>query len=243
MKIHIRHKAFAETTLISDLTIHTGENEIVALVGPSGAGKSTLLNIIAGLDKDFSGDITFDDQRPPGLMFQEARLMPWLTVQENVTLVAPPDHPDPTGEALSLLTLTGLESQAGKYPSQLSGGMSKRLALARAMMFKPGVLLMDEPFSSLDAPAAESLRQCVLSLKATSPFSIIYVTHDLKEAVAIADRVLILDANPMTLKHQEFITLPRPRYLHDKAVSDVCEPLYRAWPGLLYGNADERKTM
>ena len=121
--------------------------------------------------------------------------------------------------------------------------MSKRLALARAMMFKPGVLLMDEPFSSLDAPAAESLRQCVLSLKATSPFSIIYVTHDLKEAVAIADRVLILDANPMTLKHQEIITLPRPRYLHDKAVSDVCEPLYRAWPELLYGNADERKTM
>ncbi|OFC72473.1 ABC transporter ATP-binding protein [Alteromonas confluentis] len=239
MRIEVKLKAFeAATPLIADLNFSVEEGEIVALIGPSGAGKSTLLNIIAGLDTDYDGNIANVPERPVGLMFQEARLMPWLTALENITLVAPASHPDPQSEAKKLLSLVGLEKDINSYPARLSGGMAKRLALARAMMFNPGVLLMDEPFSSLDAPAAESLRRLLLTLKKEKPFSIIYVTHDLKEAVTIADRVLILDAKPMTIVHQEIISLPRPRFLHDEAVNEVCKPLYNAFPALLYGDTD-----
>lgn len=244
MRIAVKQKTFDNLTpLIADLNFSVDDGEIIALIGPSGAGKSTLLNIIAGLDTDYDGSIALHAERPVGLMFQEARLMPWLTVLENVTLVAPVNHPDPEREATRLLALVGLEKDLHSYPARLSGGMSKRLALARSMMFNPGVLLMDEPFSSLDAPAAESLRRLLLSLKNKQSFSIIYVTHDLKEAVTIADRVLILDAKPMTIVHQEIISLPRPRFLHDEAVNEVCKPLYNAFPALLYGDTDRRDQM
>lgn len=244
MRIAVKQKTFDNLTpLIADLDFSVDDGEIVALIGPSGAGKSTLLNIIAGLDTDYDGSIARHTDRPVGLMFQEARLMPWLTVLENVTLVAPANHPAPDREAARLLALVGLEKDLHSYPAQLSGGMAKRLALARSMMFNPGVLLMDEPFSSLDAPAAESLRRLLLTLKGEKPFSIIYVTHDLKEAVTIADRVLILDAKPMTILHQEIISLPRPRFLHDEAVNEVCKPLYHAYPALLYGDTVRRDEM
>ncbi|MBU2978152.1 ABC transporter ATP-binding protein [Alteromonas sp. C1M14] len=240
LNVHIKHKAYqGNHTLIRDFSLSVKANEIVALIGPSGAGKSTLLNIICGLDSQFDGDITYQQPSNVSMMFQEARLMPWLTVLENITLVAKKQSEDVTRYAYQLLEQVGLSEVANGYPGQLSGGMSKRVALARAMMFNPDILLMDEPFSSLDTPSAEALKQRVLELKNKRPFSIIYVTHDLKEAIAIADRVLVLCANPMQLVHEQIVNLPRPRHLHDDAIAALCHQLYQRYPGLLSGNVND----
>lgn len=244
LSVNIAHKSFADAApLMKGFSLHIDDDEVVALVGPSGAGKSTLLNIITGVDTSFKGQIQQSDHRPVGLMFQEPRLMPWLSVLDNVLLATNTPHGQNRLRALTLLEQVGLRDMTNAYPAQLSGGMAKRVALARAVMFNPGTLLLDEPFSSLDAPAAEQLRQLLLSLKAKHGFSIVYVTHDLKEAVAIADRVLLLDANPMTLVHESLVNLPRPRHIHDQAVAAFCQPMYANFPALLSGSIAGNNSM
>ncbi|MEG3765407.1 ABC transporter ATP-binding protein [Alteromonas sp. 14N.309.X.WAT.G.H12] len=236
LNVHIKHKAYeGNEPLIRDFTCTVRTNEIVALIGPSGAGKSTLLNIIAGLDTHFHGAVANNSAKNISMMFQEARLMPWLTVLENITLVAQIQSAAITKQAHQLLHQIGLSAVAHAYPGQLSGGMCKRVALARAMLFEPDILLMDEPFSSLDTPSAETLKQLLIDLKSKRPFSVIYVTHDLKEAIAIADRVLVLRANPMQLVHEQQVHLPRPRHMHDEAVAALSQQLYAKYPGLLSG--------
>lgn len=235
LNLHIREKAFHGNTVIADLNIAAVQGEIVALVGPSGAGKSTLLQMIAGLDTAFDGTIHInsDAKHSVGIMFQEARLMPWLTVLDNVMLVADTDTPDTRRHAEALLTQVGIGHAIHAYPGQLSGGMAKRVALARAFMYNPALLLMDEPFSSLDAPAAEGLRQLLLSLHQQTTSTILYVTHDLKEAVCIADRILLLSESPMTVLHDVPVTLPRPRHVFADNVTQTSQSLYARFGALL----------
>ncbi|GAB2697485.1 ABC transporter ATP-binding protein [Aliiglaciecola sp. 3_MG-2023] len=248
LTIDIQNKSFdSDVSIIKNLHFSVDKNEIVALIGPSGAGKSTLLNLIAGLDEEFEGTITSAScaTHNIGLMFQEARLMPWLTVLENVLLVAEgrKDKQKAKQDALDILKLVGMESHEHAYPKQLSGGMTKRVALARAFMFNPEVLLMDEPFASLDAPSAEQLRQKLLILQQQMSSSILYVTHDLTEAVAIADRIIFLTEKPMTVIEQREVSLPRPRYLHDPEVSEICQFFYRQFPDLLCSHENSAKCM
>jgi NitT/TauT family transport system ATP-binding protein len=222
MNVHIAEKRYpnASVPIIKDLRFALNSGEFVAIVGPSGAGKSSLLNLIAGIDCKFEGSIR--DQRTGltplnvGMMFQEARLMPWLTLLENVCLVSESQKSTLTIQrAHTLLNDVGLAGLADQYPNQLSGGMQRRVALARALMAEPDIMLLDEPLVSLDQPAAAELRELLLSVWQARQFTVVYVTHQLDEAVALADRILFLSTSPSRVIREEIIELPRPRRRQD----------------------------
>jgi len=182
--------------------------EFCAIVGPSGCGKTTLLNIVAGLDRDFSGALDFAPAAPRiGYVFQQPRLLPWRTVRENVALVLPRNAD--TAAVDRLLGETGLADAAGFYPGRLSGGMARRAALARALAIGPDLLLMDEPFVSLDKAAADRLRLLLVALLSARSTTVLFVTHDAGEAVALADRVLLLSPAPGRVAAEMPLRLPR----------------------------------
>lgn len=180
------------TDVIRGVAFTLRQGEFVTFVGPSGCGKTTMLRIIAGLDKDFEGTVT----RPPaalGMVFQEPRLLPWRTVEENIRLVAP-NADDPKLAALfAVLELTAHRSH---FPGELSLGLARRVALARAFAVEPNLLILDEPFASLDAPLATRLREELMLLVARRPVTTLLVTHDIDEAVRLTDRLLALSARP-----------------------------------------------
>ncbi len=242
--VSIKNKAFPSSgTIISDLSFSISSGELVTIVGPSGAGKSTLLNIVSGLDNVFSGQIKaqteFGKQARISLMFQEPRLMPWLTVTENVTLVSD-NTVDNQIRAQALLELVGLSDYVDSYPDRLSGGMKKRVSLARAFMPQPDILLMDEPFASLDVPSAEDLREKLLILWKERKTTILYVTHSLKEAISISDRILFLSKNPMNIVLQKTVDLERPRTINCDKVVAFHRDLMRQHPELLTGFVDKK---
>ncbi len=212
LDIHIRRKAFDEAPVLQDLHLQVGGGEILALVGPSGVGKTTALRLLAGLD-DFDGEISRSDGRAGapeevGLVFQEPRLMPWLSVADNLRLVLPAGSGS-EARIRELLDAVGLGERAQAWPNQLSGGMQRRVALARAFAIRPELLLLDEPFVSLDRPTAETLHQLLLELWRTRRCTVILVTHDLEEAMALADRICFLSAPPARVLVE--LPLPMPR--------------------------------
>ena len=184
-------------TVIEGLEFTLGRNEIVALVGPSGCGKTTLLRLIGGLDADFEGEIRWQGGTMPriGTVFQEPRLLPWRTVWQNIVLAGPPDL-DAARDLLGGLGLAGYEHV---YPSALSLGMARRVAIARAFAVQPGLVLLDEPFVSLDPAMAEQARNVLLHAWQRRHCAALLVTHDLAEAASLADRVLRLSARPARL--------------------------------------------
>jgi len=194
---------------LKGLRAHIAPNEFCALFGPSGCGKSTLLNIIAGVDRSFSGAVRFGGggARRIGYVFQAPRLLPWRTVRQNLELVLRRDVDRAAVDGL--LAEVGLAEAAEFYPSRLSGGMARRAALARAFAIDPDVLLLDEPFVSLDAAAAARLRALLLRLVATRPATVLFVTHDAAEAVTLADRILLLSAGPGRVLAEMPIPIPR----------------------------------
>jgi len=205
-----------------DLTVATGK--LVALVGPSGCGKSTLLRILAGLQAPTAGDVALDGQPPEaarrakavGLVLQEHALLPWRTAVENVRLGLEVNQRAgsaraPDELARDTLALVGLAGFEGYYPHQLSGGMRQRVALARALVLRPRLLLLDEPFASLDDLTRGELGQELLRLWATTGATALLVTHSVAEAVMLADRVLVLTPRPATVAAEVRIDLPRPR--------------------------------
>ena len=226
---------------LAGLALTAAAGEFVCVVGPSGCGKSTLLNLVGGLDHDYVGTIAAADGSGGqganiGFMFQEPRLMPWLTVLDNVLLVAR-DGAAARPRAIELLRAMELGDVLSAYPGRLSGGMQRRVALARAFVNEPPLLLMDEPFVSLDAPTAALLREMLVGLWTRRRATVLFVTHDLREALALADRVCFLSPAPGRVVLEREIALPRPRLPGDARVQALHDALLREHPALLTGLA------
>ncbi|TMV02001.1 ABC transporter ATP-binding protein [Brucella haematophila] len=205
--------------VLKDINFQVGHNEIISIVGASGCGKSTLLRLIIGLDGDYRGSITrgdTDETSPAkiGMVFQDHRLYPWLTVEGNVELAFDKSDLSPAStreRVRHYLALVGLSDYAKAYPKQLSGGMAQRAAIARALAQEPDILLMDEPFGALDSILRMRLQDELLSIWERNKVSIIIVTHDVEEALYLADRVLIMEPNPGRVRDVFDVGLPRPR--------------------------------
>lgn len=222
------------------LRMQVQAGEFACVVGPSGCGKSTLLNLVGGLDTDYQGRIALDGQAPEGgigFMFQEPRLMPWLTVLQNVELVLR-DAPQGSQRARALLQAMELGEVLDAYPGRLSGGMQRRVALARAFVIEPRLLLMDEPFVSLDAPTANRLRAMLVDIWRQRRTTVLFVTHDLREALALGDRVFFLSASPAQVVLDLPIALPHPRSPTDAAVQALHQDLLQRHPELLAGGVE-----
>jgi NitT/TauT family transport system ATP-binding protein len=205
---------------LADVAFTVESEEFVALLGPSGCGKSTMLNIAAGLLAPSAGRVWFEPgAAAPGrtlsaMVFQEFALFPWRTVQKNVEFgleeagVAAADRAE---RARRFIALTGLAGFEGRYPHQLSGGMRQRVGIARALAVEPSVLLMDEPFSALDAQTRQLMQEELLTIWSAARKTILYVTHNIQEAVYMADRVIVLSRRPGRVLADVPIELPRPR--------------------------------
>ncbi|MCU7944326.1 MAG: ABC transporter ATP-binding protein [Candidatus Thiodiazotropha sp. (ex Cardiolucina cf. quadrata)] len=222
--------------MIKNLEFEIVTDAFISLVGPSGAGKSTLLNILSGLDGNFDGSLEWVDGGPGcvSYVFQDPRLMPWLTVRENVELVMNDAKKD-SSWVDHLLHLVELYERADAFPGQLSGGMQRRVALARAMAIKPDILLLDEPFSSLDAPTAASLREMVLDLWRDHSSAVILVTHNLNEALELADQILFLSKGPASIIHQEALQPSRIDPTVERDSDNLAKALLKRQPGILSG--------
>ena len=211
LEVAIKHKSYSAATggslqIISGLTLSLRNGEVGALVGPSGCGKTTLLRIIAGLDRNFEGSVQLPDHGRLGVVFQEPRLLPWRTLEQNVRLAAP-QVSDATLDAL--FGALGLASHRHHYPGELSLGLARRVALARAFAVDPDLLLLDEPFVSLDDALALRLRDELIDLVNRRPVTTLLVTHNLDEAIALADRVFLLTASPARVVAEIPIENPR----------------------------------
>ena len=181
-----------ELEVLKELELSVPANEITVLLGRSGCGKTTLLRLIGGLDRDYTGTITTPHSGTPAFVFQEARLMPWLTVAQNIAFGLKKKDMDPK-RIHELIRLTGLEGFAEALPRQLSGGMQQRTALARALALDPEFILMDEPFAALDHFTREKMQQVLLEIHQMRRCGVLFVTHSIDEALAIADRIVILE--------------------------------------------------
>lgn len=218
--IAISRKAFpvngqtSAKPVIGQFHLKLQANEFVCLFGPSGCGKTTLFNLISGLDSDFDGDIRFHDSRGRpmiGYVFQNPRLLPWRTVRQNIELAINGDvNAAAVDELLEAMQLTSFQNE---YPERLSLGMSRRVAIIRAFIINPDLLLMDEPFVSLDAATAKQARELLLQLWQQRPHTVLFVTHDLREAIMLADRIVFLSASPMRVFKE--ITVPIARNERD----------------------------
>jgi NitT/TauT family transport system ATP-binding protein len=203
---------------LDDLDIEIRPGEFVALLGPSGCGKSTLLNVVAGILKPTGGTITVDGKPVKGtnpdcgIVFQNHSLFPWMSVLENVAFGPKMlGRADPIGTARTFLSLVGLEKQASAWPSSLSGGMQQRVGIARALATYPPVLLMDEPFGALDAQTRSIMQEELLKIWSQFKTTVIFVTHDIEEAIFLADRVVVMKTLPGGIKREVSIDMLRPR--------------------------------
>jgi sulfonate transport system ATP-binding protein len=213
LRVDRLYKSFGSLDALAGISMHVEPGEIVSVVGPSGCGKSTLLRLIAGLDRPASGSLHLDDQPiigpspRVGVIFQEPRLLPWLTVAKNVAF----GLRRPDGRVTALLRAVGLEEFARALPRQLSGGMAQRVAIARALATRPEVLLLDEPFSSVDAFTRMHLQDLLLAIWQQESTTMVLVTHEIDEALYLSDRVLVLSGRPARLRAEVRVEVTRPR--------------------------------
>lgn len=226
--------------VLANINLAIEQGEFVAIVGASGCGKSTLLRLLAGLDADYEGDIVWQGRRvqAPGLdrgiVFQEHRLFPWMTVEQNIALafeatgLSTRERRERVAAQIATVGLTGFEQA---YPHQISGGMSQRVAIARALVLRPRLLLLDEPFGALDALTRLRLQQELQRLWEREGLTTVLVTHDVEEAVFLADRIVVMNARPGTVRRVVPVPLERPRVrssklfqeLKDEVLSDFAE--------------------
>ncbi len=191
-------KNFASLKVLANTSLTVKDNEIVCLLGPSGSGKTTLFKIVAGLSKPDSGELLIEQGTRCSYVFQEPRLLPWKTIEENLKLIQQNYLDNKKAEELryNLLNLIGLENIKNNYPAELSGGMKQRIEIIKALSIKPDLLLMDEPFKSVDTRTRVNLQQMILRLQQKWNFSMFLITHDPEEAVLIADRIYVLSDKP-----------------------------------------------
>ncbi len=211
-----------QVVAIRDLNLSVAENEFVSIIGPSGCGKSTFLLMAAGLDEPSAGELQFGGEpiegpsEKRGMVFQSYTLYPWLTVAENIRFALQKSKLN-VGEQKSLveefISLVGLKGFENAYPNQLSGGMRQRVAIARALVYRPQMLLMDEPFGALDAQTRRLMQELLLRIWETHRTTVLFVTHDIEEALLLSDRVYVMSARPGTLKAEVQVNLPRPRFV------------------------------
>jgi len=199
LEVQIDEKTFigangAVTTALKDTAFSLTANSFTVLFGPSGCGKSTLLRILAGLDDDYKGRVSWLSEPKVGFVFQEPRLLGWRNVKENILLSADPTFTPSDFD--KLIEAMGLHELVSHFPAELSLGLSRRVAIARAFASKPNLLLLDEPFVSLDAPTAARLRKLVRTLWTDNPITAVMVTHDMREAVELGEEVLLMTARP-----------------------------------------------
>jgi len=233
ISIHSKHFAKNQPTdqqpVIANLDLTLESGEFVCLVGPSGCGKTTLLNIVAGLDEAFQGKITLAQAhtRPTiGYVFQNPRLLPWRSVRENIDLAAR-TTPEIIDALLLTMNLSGIQNA---YPEHLSLGMQRRIAIIRAFAVDPDILLLDEPFVSLDAPTARQVRQLLLQLWQERPHIVLFVTHDLREAITLADRLVFLSSSPMQLLKEIPVTIARNERQDETRVEAFRQQLFSSFP-------------
>jgi sulfonate transport system ATP-binding protein len=222
VKLRGVRRAYGENVVLDDLDLDLAAGEFVALLGRSGSGKTTLLRALAGLDRDVAGDIQTGGT--PAVVFQEPRLLPWRDVLTNVALGL--RDPNPRARAKRALAEVGLDGREAAWPRQLSGGQRQRVALARALVREPDLMLLDEPFSALDALTRVSAQALVNDLWQRHQPAVLLVTHDVEESLLLADRVLIIDGGRIT--YDERFDLERPRRRdHPELVSRRRELLER----------------
>ncbi len=230
-------KSFDGLQALKNLALEVEDGEFMAIVGPTGCGKTTLLNLVAGLEKPSEGRIKINGEvveRPGfnrGMIFQEGGLLPWRTVAENVALGLEIKGQD--GDAIKqrvqhYIDMVGLRGFEDSYPSELSGGMAQRTALARVLAYDPEILLMDEPFASVDALTREKLQNELLRIWSGTNKTILFVTHSIDEAVYLADRVAVMTARPGAIKTVIEIPRSRPRE-GTKGSAEFAELRERVW--------------
>jgi len=225
LKINNLYKSFtSDKTILEDVNLDIKDGEFTCITGPSGCGKTTLLNIIAGLEKPTNGEILLDNKSITGagsdrvVMFQESALFPWLTVMGNVKFglkLAGKSKREQEEIALRYLKLVQLAHFKNYRVHELSGGMKQRVALARALALDSKILLMDEPFASLDKQTKNKLRDDIQEIWMRSGKTVIFITHSIEEAVFFADRIVMLSANPGRIVNEFKINLPRPRHIEE----------------------------
>jgi ABC-type nitrate/sulfonate/bicarbonate transport system ATPase subunit len=204
----------APTKALSRTDLSVADNDFIAILGPSGCGKSTLLRIVAGLEKPTTGEVLLDGQPvggpgpDRGMVFQSYTLFPWLTVEENI-LFGSRATPERASELIARVGLRGFEKH---YPKMLSGGMQQRTALARALANDPKILLLDEPFGALDNQTRALMQELLLGIWEADRKTVLFVTHDIEEAIFMANRVAVLSARPGRIKADVRIELPHPRH-------------------------------
>lgn len=205
---------------ISDVSLHVAPGEFVSIIGPSGCGKSTLLNVVAGFSQATQGEALLDSQRitgpgsDRGVVFQQYSLFPWMSVRRNVEFGLKMQNVAPNKRettARTLLGLAGLLAFENHYPDQLSGGMKQRVGIVRALATSPQVMLMDEPFGALDSQTRVVMQQILTNMWQRMRLSVLFITHDIEEAIFLSDRVYVMTARPGRIKAEIEIPLPRPR--------------------------------
>ena len=218
------HKEFAKgerrVLALQDIDLTVAQHEFVAILGPSGCGKSTLLNMVAGFDRPSRGSVQVEGEQivEPSprrcVVFQEPALFPWLTVMDNVVF-GPRNRRQPAAEyrprAAQIIEQVGLRGFEASYPAELSGGMRQRVGIARVLIMEPKVLLMDEPFGSLDAQTRTLMQELLLALWERHHQTVLFITHDIEEALLLADRVCVMTARPGRIKKSIEVPMPRPR--------------------------------
>ena len=224
-------KSWNQVTALQNINLDIASGELVVLVGSSGCGKSTLLRMLVGLEPVSQGEILVNGEavsgvgKERGIVFQEPRLFPWLTVTENILLGLANSvlsRPEKEQLAADMLERVQLTDFGNTLPSRLSGGMAQRVAIARGMVAHPQILMLDEPFGALDALTRHSLQQQLLELHLNTGSTTLLVTHDVEEAVALADRVIVLSPRPGRIREEVKISLPHTRHRDDKDVADFC---------------------
>ncbi|UCZ52381.1 ABC transporter ATP-binding protein [Bacillus shivajii] len=227
-------RSFKGDIAVTDVSFQAEKGEIVGLLGTSGCGKSTILRAISGLDTGYDGTIRIDGKKKRsvtkdlGIIFQEPRLMPWLTVLENVCFGLEGEKEAKKEKAIKLLKQVGLNGFEHYYPKQLSGGMAQRTAIARALVTEPSTLLLDEPFSALDAFTKIQLQNMLLDLWGSYRPTMVIVTHDIDEALALCDRIIVLKGQPGVVYENLTIRKQKPRSKTDTELVKIKEKILKA---------------